>query len=164
MTPDHPPAFSAIKEEIPGLLFVDHIAIALPQGALEDHVAAYKLLGLEEIHRETIAGGDRVNEVLLRIGSGPNLIQLLEPTSSDSPIQKSIERTGGKGGLHHSGVRVRNIHIAFSQLQERGFPIIDKAPRPGSRGTTVFFLHPKGKPGQPLNVLIEVVQEESSDG
>ena len=154
-----PADFSQLTEQIPGLMFVDHIAIAVPQGTLDAQVAAYQLMGFREIHRETMGGGDKVCEALLRIGDSPNLIQLLEPTGPDSPVQKAMDRQGGKGGLHHVGFRVKDIQAAFDHLQKEGFRIIDAAPRPGSRGTTVFFIHPKGQPGADFNVLVEVVQE-----
>ncbi|NIP73092.1 MAG: glyoxalase, partial [Gammaproteobacteria bacterium] len=85
-------------------------------------------------------GNDHVREALLRIGESPNLIQLIEPLNEQSPVAKSIERNGGKGGLNHVGFRVRDIQAAFDHLQGKGFRILDAAPRPGSRGTTVFFL------------------------
>ncbi len=152
-------AFDTITADLPGFLFVDHIAIAVPQGTLDAQVAAYRLLGFEEMHREELAGNDHVREALLRIGESPNLIQLIEPLNEQSPVAKSIARNGGKGGLNHVGFRVRDIQAAFDHLQGKGFRILDAAPRPGSRGTTVFFLHPKALPDTPFDVLIEVVQE-----
>ena len=77
--------------EIPGILFVDHVAIAVRQGELDGQVKAYEMLGFREIHREEVLGADQVREALLQIGSGPNLIQLLEPLNADSPVQKTIE-------------------------------------------------------------------------
>ena len=151
--------FSDLAAEIPGLLFVDHIAIAVPRGTLDDQVRAYGLMGFREIHREEIGGKDQVREALLKIGDSPNLVQLIEPLTDDSPIQKALERNGGKGGLNHVGFRVKDIHAAFEDLRSKGFIILDESPRPGSRGTTVFFMHPKGLPDTPLNVLIELVQE-----
>lgn len=151
--------FTSFSARIPGFLFVDHIAIAVPRGSLDAQVAAYGLLGFEEIHRETIEGRDQVCEALLRIGESPNLIQLIEPLNDDSPVQKAIDRNSGKGGFNHVAFRVKHIQAAFDDLQAKGFQILDAAPRPGSRGTTVFFLHPKGPDISPLNVLIEVVQD-----
>ncbi|HEX7926961.1 MAG TPA: VOC family protein, partial [bacterium] len=135
------------------------VAIAVPSGTLDEQVAAYGLLGFREIHRETLTGKDAVREALLRIGDSPNLIQLLEPIRADSPVQKAIDRNGGKGGLNHVGFRVKDIHAAFDHMKRKGFQILDAAPRPGSRGTTVFFVHPKALSETPLNVMIEVVQE-----
>jgi methylmalonyl-CoA/ethylmalonyl-CoA epimerase len=139
---------------IPGFEFVDHVAIAVRAGELDAQVKAYGKLGFEEIHREEVYGGDQVREALLRIGAGPNLVQLLEPLSPDSPVQKLIDKNGGRGGLAHVAFRVRDAHAAYKYMKDAGFSLIDQAPRPGSRGTTVFFVHPKS-----LGVLIEVVEE-----
>ncbi len=145
--------------EIPGFQFIDHIAIAVPHGELEAQVGAYKTMGFREVHREDVLGGDQVREVLLEIGCGPNLVQLLEPLREDSPVQKLIDKNGGKGGFAHYALRVADIHVAFEYMQAEGFKIIDKAPRPGSRGTTVFFVHPKSREDAPFGYLLEVVQE-----
>jgi len=145
--------------EPPGFLYVDHIAITICKGELEKHLKMYKQIGFKELHREEIKGTDQVREVLLKIGESPNLIQLLEPLSLDSPVQKQIERNNGRGGLAHVGLRVKNAQEAFDFLKSEGFHIIDKAPRPGSRGTTVFFLHPKSHDDTPFGVLYEVVED-----
>lgn len=162
MTGNAPPdidSFNTLTEELPGFLFVDHIAVAVPKGTLDAQVAAYGLMGFREVHREEIGGGDQVREALLRIGESPNLIQLIEPLSNDSPVQKAMDRNGGKGGVNHVGFRVRDIQAAFTHLKAQGFRILDESPRPGSRGTTVFFMHPKALPDTPFDVLIEVVEE-----
>ena len=145
--------------KVPGFQFVDHVAIAVKQGELDGQVAAYQRLGFTEIHREEVRGGDQVREALLRIGGGPNLIQLLEPLTSDSPVQKLIERNGGRGGFAHIAFRVKSAKTAFDYMKENGFNIIDKAPRPGSRGTTVFFVHPKSRNDNPFGFLIEIVED-----
>ncbi len=145
--------------DVPGFLFVDHIAIAVKAGELDAQVGNYELLGFREIHREEVLGTDQVREALLQIGSGPNLIQLLEPLSPESPVQKLIDRNGGRGGFAHVAFRVRDIHAAFDYLKRNGFQLIDAAPRPGSRGTTVFFMHPKSRAENPFGYLIEVVQD-----
>jgi methylmalonyl-CoA/ethylmalonyl-CoA epimerase len=146
-------------EEIPGFLFFDHVAVSVKLGDLEKQVAAYKAMGFKEIHREDVLGKDQVREVLLRVGEGPNLIQLLEPLTPESPVAKQIEKNGGRGGLAHVALRVADIQKAFSALKAKGFQIIDAAPRPGSRGTTVFFVHPKTTEAAALGYLVEVVQE-----
>ncbi|MBI3278956.1 MAG: VOC family protein [Acidobacteria bacterium] len=138
----------------PEFLSIDHLAIAVPAGQLEQQIEAYQLLGFREIHREEIYGKDQVREVLLRAG-GDNLVQLLEPLGPVSPVQKTIERNGGRAGFAHVAWRVADIQAAFQALQERGFEILDQAPRPGSRGTMVFFVHPKS---HGMGYLIEVVQ------
>jgi methylmalonyl-CoA/ethylmalonyl-CoA epimerase len=149
-------------KDVPGILFVDHVAISVPQGSLDAQVQAYQLLGFRELHREEVRGTDQVREVLLQVGDGPNLIQLLEPLSSDSPVQKLIEKSGGRGGFAHVAFRVKNASAAFDSMIKKGFNIIDKAPRPGSRGTTVFFVHPKSRPENPFGFLIEIVEDPAA--
>jgi methylmalonyl-CoA/ethylmalonyl-CoA epimerase len=144
---------------IPGFLFFDHLAVAVKQGELEAHVNAYKLLGFREIHREDVLGKDQVREVLLKIGAGPNLMQLLEPLNADSPVAKQLEKNGGRGGFAHVALRVADIHKAFEYMKANGFKLLDAAPRKGSRGTTVFFVHPKTTEQVAFGYLIEVVQE-----
>jgi methylmalonyl-CoA/ethylmalonyl-CoA epimerase len=144
---------------VPGFQFVDHVAISVRQGELDAQVQAYELIGFREIHREEVHGGDQVREVLLQIGNGPNLVQLLEPLSAESPVQKLIDKNGGRGGFAHIAFRVKNVQAAFNHMKSAGFNIIDKAPRPGSRGTTVFFVHPKSRAENPFGYLIEVVED-----
>ena len=146
-------------KNVPGIRFVDHVAIAVRQGELEGQVRAYEALGFREIHREEVRGRDQVREALLQIGEGPNLIQLLEPLSADSPVQKLIDKNGGRGGLAHVAFRVGNAQQAFAAMRAEGFQLIDEAPRQGSRGTTVFFVHPKSKADGAFGILIEMVED-----
>ena len=146
-------------KQVPGFLFFDHVAIAVRGGELEQHVNAYKTLGFTEVHREDVLGTDQVREVLLQIGDGPNLIQLLEPLSPESPVAKQIEKSGGRGGFAHIALRVANIQAAYDYMKQNSFKLIDAAPRKGSRGTTVFFVHPKTTEKAAFGYLIEVVQE-----
>jgi methylmalonyl-CoA/ethylmalonyl-CoA epimerase len=138
---------------IPGFQFVDHVAIAVRQGELDKQVEAYKKLGFTEVHREEVYGAHQVREVLLRIGASDNLIQLLEPLGPESPVAKLIERNGGRGGFAHLALRVPDIHAAYACLKENGFNLT-QPPGAGSRGTQIFFIHPKD-----FSYLIEVVQE-----
>src|SRR5580698_9783413 len=132
---------SEAMEQVPGFLFFDHVAVSVKAGELEPQVQAYNAMGFKEVHREDVLGGDQVREVLLQVGDGPNLVQLLEPLNDESPVARQLEKNGGRGGLAHVALRVADIQKAFDYLRAHGFHIIDKAPRPGSRGTTVFFLH-----------------------
>ncbi len=149
-------------EQVPGITCVDHVAIAVKQGELDGQVKAYEMLGFRLIHREEVLGTDQVREALLQIGDGPSLIQLLEPLTAESPVQKTIERNGGRGGLAHVAFRVASAQKAFEAMQASGFQIIDKAPRKGSRGTTVFFVHPKSRTENPFGILIEIVEDPES--
>jgi methylmalonyl-CoA/ethylmalonyl-CoA epimerase len=149
-------------QHVPGIKFIDHVAIAVKQGELDRQVEAYKMLGFHEVHREEVRGVDQVREALLRIGDGPNLIQLLEPLAADSPVQKLMERNGGRGGLAHIAFRVENAQQAYDAMKASGFQLIDEAPRKGSRGTTVFFVHPKSRRNNPFGFLIEIVEDPES--
>lgn len=151
-------------QNIPGFLFFDHVAVSVKMGELEAQVAAYKAMGFKELHREDVLGGDQVREVLLQVGDGPNIVQLLEPLNADSPVAKQLEKNGGRGGLAHVALRVKDAQAAFDYLKGKGFKIIDKAPRKGSRGTTVFFVHPKTTEQVAFGYLLEVVQEGQSHG
>jgi methylmalonyl-CoA/ethylmalonyl-CoA epimerase len=146
-------------EQVPGFLFFDHVAISVKPGELDAHVKAYQTMGFKEMHREEVLGGDQVREVLLQVGDGPNLLQLIEPITPESPVAKQIAKNGGRGGMAHVAFRVADIQKAFDYLKEHGFNIIDKAPRKGSRGTMVFFMHPKSSATAAFGYLIEVVQE-----
>ena len=149
-------------DDVPGIQFIDHVAIAVPTGNLESQVKAYALLGFREIHREEVLGSDQVREVLLQVGGGPNLLQLLEPLNSESPIAKMMAKNAGHGGLAHVAFRVENARTAFDAMRKKGFRIIDESPRPGSRGTTVFFVHPKSGEQSALGVLIEIVEDRAA--
>jgi methylmalonyl-CoA epimerase len=128
---------------------IDHIAIAVKD--LEAAITYYKnAFGATVDHREVVES-DGVEEALLKVAE--SYIQLLTPTRPDSPVAKSIEKRGE--GLHHIGYRVNNCAEALAAMIAAGATAIDKAPRPGSRGTTVAFMHPKGSFG----TLIELVQE-----
>lgn len=138
---------------------IDHVAIAVPTGQLEAQVSLYEKMGFEVEHREEVYGGDQVREVLLRVGESESLIQLLEPLNAESPVAKQIERQGGRGGLAHVAFRVKSARTAYDVLKGAGFSIIDAGPRPGSRGTTVFFMHPKSHPTDgAFGVLYEFVE------
>ena len=94
---------------------------------------------------------DGVEEALLKVAD--SYVQLLTPTRDDSPVAKYLANKGE--GLHHVGYRVDDCAAALEAVKANGHRVIDEAPRPGSRGTTVAFVHPKTAFG----TLIELVQE-----
>lgn len=144
--------------EIPGLIGIDHVAIAVKPGGMQAQIESYKKLGFIVECCEIVEGLDHVREVFLRVGDGGAAIQLLEPLKAESPIAKLLARNGGRGGFAHVAYRVADIQHAFTYMKENGFRIIDAAPRPGSRNTTVFFVHPESFG---LGYLMEVVQAGS---
>lgn len=128
---------------------IDHVAIAVND--LESAIEYYRsTFGAEVDHREVVES-DGVEEALLKVAD--SYIQLLTPTRDDSPVAKYLERKGE--GLHHIGYRVDDCAAVLQAVKDAGGRVIDEAPRPGSRGTTVAFVHPKGAFG----TLIELVQE-----
>jgi methylmalonyl-CoA/ethylmalonyl-CoA epimerase len=135
----------------PGGLFteVDHVAIAVND--LDAAAAFYEQsFGATVVHREVVES-DGVEEALIKVAD--SYVQLLTPTSEDSPVGRFLAQRGE--GLHHVAFRVEDCAAALDAARAAGVRLIDDAPRPGSRGTTVAFLHPKGAYG----TLIELVQE-----
>ncbi len=109
-------------------------------------------LGLENVHTETVED-QKVRVAMLPIGE--TNIELLEPTSEDSPIQKFLEKRGG-GGIHHIAVEVENIEASLAKLKNQGMRLIDEKPRVGAEGCLVAFVHPSSAGG----VLMELVQKK----
>jgi len=128
---------------------IDHVGIAVLD--LETAIREYRAaLGNEPVHRERVED-QGVDEALFVVGT--SYVQLLAATGPDTPVGRFLERRGE--GVHHVGYRVADVAAALASLRKEGFPLVDEAPRPGSRGTTVAFVHPKGFRG----VLVELVQE-----
>jgi methylmalonyl-CoA epimerase len=128
---------------------LDHVAIAVRD--LDAAVGWYReALGATVAHREVVER-DGVEEALLAVAD--SYVQLLTPTRPDSPVARFLERRGE--GLHHVGYRVDDCMEALAAAVAAGATPIDEHPRPGSRGTSVAFLHPKSSFG----TLIELVQE-----
>ena len=128
---------------------IDHVAIAVQD--LEAAVAWYEAaFGATVEHREVVES-DGVEEALLNVAE--SYVQLLTPIRDASPVAKYLEKRGE--GIHHVGYRVADCAEALQAVKDQGGRVIDEAPRPGSRGTTVAFIHPKGSFG----TLIELVQE-----
>jgi methylmalonyl-CoA/ethylmalonyl-CoA epimerase len=128
---------------------IDHVGIAVQD--LEAAVDHYRRsFGVEPVHRETMRG-EGAEEVLFRVGT--SYIQLVAPTGPDTPVGRFLAKRGE--GIHHIGYRVTDVAATLGHLRELGIPLVDEAPRPGSRGTTVAFAHPTGFGG----VLVELVQE-----
>ena len=133
----------------PLLTEIDHIAIAVHD--LEAAIAWYaEAFGATVDHRERVES-DGVEEALLKVAD--SYVQLLTPTREDSPVAKYLASKGE--GLHHVGYRVADCAAALEQIKAMGGRVIDEAPRPGSRGTTVAVVHPKTA----FSTLIELVQE-----
>ena len=128
---------------------IDHVAIAVNdlEAAIDYYRSTY---GCEVEHREVVEK-DGVEEALLKVAD--SYIQLLTPSRDDSTVARYLATKGE--GIHHVGYRVADCAQALAAVKAQGHRVIDDAPRPGSRGTTVAFIHPKTAFG----TLIELVEE-----
>ena len=111
-------------------------------------------LGLENIHTE-IVEDQKVRVAMLPLGE--SRIELLEPTSEDSPISKFLEKRGG--GIHHIAVEVDDIAASLAKLKSQGMRLIDDEPRIGAEGCLVAFVHPTTTGG----VLLELAGGMGAD-
>jgi methylmalonyl-CoA/ethylmalonyl-CoA epimerase len=128
---------------------VHHVGLVVRR--LEDGLAFWQdALGLH-VSKQATVPDQGVKAALLPIGRSE--IELLEPIDPAGGVAKFLEKRGE--GLHHVGYRVDDCAKALAEVIAAGGKAIDKEPRPGSRGTTVAFIHPKGSFG----TLIELVQE-----
>lgn len=127
---------------------INHLGIATK--GIEEALAFWQdALGLDNVHTETVEE-QKVRVAMLPIGE--SRIELLEPTSDDSPISKFLEKRGG--GIHHIAVEVDDIEAALDRLRSQGVRLIDESPRIGAEGCLVAFVHPSSANG----VLLELVQ------
>ena len=129
---------------------IDHLGIAT-KGINEALKFWEDALGLENVHTETVED-QKVRVAMLPLGE--SRIELLEPTSDDSPISKFLEKRGG--GIHHIAVEVEDIEASLKTLKEKGMRLIDETPRVGAEGCLVAFIHPSSANG----VLLELVQSK----
>jgi methylmalonyl-CoA/ethylmalonyl-CoA epimerase len=130
---------------------IDHLGIAT--NAIDEAVGFWRdALGLHFDAIEEVKD-QKVRVAMLPIGD--SRIELLEPTATDSPIAKFLEKRGP--GIHHIAVRVENIREALNRLKEQGARLIDESPRVGAGGCLVAFVHPSSANG----VLLELVQTQT---
>jgi methylmalonyl-CoA/ethylmalonyl-CoA epimerase len=129
-------------------LAIDHIGIAVTN--LDEATKPYQVLGLLPVGADEVIASQHVKVRALQIGE--SLLELLEPTSSESPIASFLEKRGP--GLHHLALRVENLELEIQRLLHQEARFISTEPRTGRAGTKVVFLHPKWGQG----VLIELVE------
>lgn len=128
---------------------IDHLGMAVH--SLEEASCLYRdVLGLTCGPAEEIAD-QKVRVALFQVGQ--LRIELLEPTASDSPIAKFLDKHGP--GLHHIAFRVADLAATLAALKSAAVRLIDDAPRPGAHGMQIAFAHPKSTGG----VLMEFCQQ-----
>ncbi len=116
---------------------IDHIGIAVR--SLEESIPLYRdAFGLT-MHEIEEVPDQRVRVAMFEIGDVH--IELLEPTSEDSPIAKFLEKKGP--GMHHICYEVEDVDSTLGELKEKEVRLIDQESRPGAAGKRVAFLHPK---------------------
>ncbi len=126
---------------------LDHIGIAVKS---LDAARIYESLGLTVEHVETVET-QKVKTAFLSVGDAN--LELLEPSSPDSPIAKFIEKRGE--GIHHICLRVDDLESHLARLKAEGYKLVNEAPVPGAHGCRVAFLHPSAGNG----VLIELSEK-----
>ncbi|TWE06288.1 methylmalonyl-CoA epimerase [Neobacillus bataviensis] len=133
---------------------VDHIGIAV--NSLEQTLPFYtdvlklSLLGIEEVDSQ------KVKVAFLK--AGEIKIELLEPTTEESPIAAFIAKRGE--GIHHIALGVTSIEERIADIKEHGIKMIDDQPRLGARGAQIAFMHPKSTAG----VLFELCEKKGMKG
>lgn len=131
---------------------LDHLGIAVRSIAQARRL--YESLGLSVVHEETIEH-EGVRTAL--IPAGDARIELLEPTTPDSPVGRFLSKRGE--GLHHVALHVDNISLALETLKAQGARLISDEIKTGAGGHLYFFVHPSSAGG----VLLEICQDPISD-
>ena len=127
---------------------IDHIGIAVR--SIEEQLRFYRdTLGLKAIEIETVED-QQVRVAVIQLGA--TRVELLEPTSDQSPIAVFLERKGE--GLHHLALATDNIGQQIAELRDQGVRMIDEEPRQGAAEALIAFVHPKSAGG----VLTELCQ------
>jgi methylmalonyl-CoA/ethylmalonyl-CoA epimerase len=141
-----------LPTDLPGHLFtaIDHVGIAVPD--LDEAMAFYRdTFGMETVHEETNEE-QGVREAMVAVGDSGSCIQLLAPLSPESTIAKFLDRSGP--GIQQLAYRVDDVEAVADVLRQRGVRLLYDAPRRGTSGSRVNFVHPKDAGG----VLIELVE------
>jgi methylmalonyl-CoA/ethylmalonyl-CoA epimerase len=127
---------------------INHIGIAVK--SIEAATPFYRdVLGMHYEGCEVVAE-QKVRVAFFSVGE--SRIELLEPTTDDSPVAKFLEKNGE--GVHHIAYEVADLARTLASLKEQNVRLVDETPRGGAHGTQIAFLHPKSSGG----VLTELCQ------
>lgn len=159
----HAGVMSILHAGLTGLLGVDHIGIATPDldAAITLHTS---VLGMTLVHREENRE-QLVAEAMLVGTADPapdgllTQVQLVAPLAEGSAVHRFLERHGP--GLHHVAYRVDDIRAMSGQLRRQGWRVLYDAPKAGTRGSLINFIHPKDTGGVLLE-LVEPVERRSA--
>jgi methylmalonyl-CoA/ethylmalonyl-CoA epimerase len=129
---------------------IDHVGVAVPN--LDAAIAFYRdTLGMRLVHEE-VNEEQGVREAMMAVGGSGSCVQLLAPLSTRSTIARFLDRSGP--GVQQVAYRVRDVEAVAATLRERGLRLLYDAPRRGTAGSRVNFVHPKDAGG----VLVELVE------
>ncbi|WP_028661187.1 methylmalonyl-CoA epimerase [Nocardioides insulae] len=129
---------------------IDHVGIAVAD--LDEAIGFYEsTFGMRLSHRE-VNEEQGVAEAMMAVGDSGSCIQLLSPLSPESTIAKFLERSGP--GMQQLAYRVTDVEKVSATLRERGVRLLYDAPRRGTAGSRINFVHPKDAGG----VLVELVE------
>ncbi|MGA0232442.1 MAG: methylmalonyl-CoA epimerase [Chitinophagia bacterium] len=128
---------------------IEHLGIAVKN--LEESEKLFESLLNTHVYKREYVEEQKVTTSFLRAGN--NKIELLKASSSDSVINKFIEKRGE--GLHHVAFSVSDIRYEMARLTKEGFTLLSEEPQNGADNKLVCFLHPKGANG----LLVELVQD-----
>jgi len=131
------------------ILGIEHIGIAV-ENIKKDAPFWELLLNNSKSVTEEVKEQKVITEIF---DTGQGKIELLEATSSESPIAKFIAKRGK--GIHHFCIQVDDIKLAIKELTKAGVELIDKTPRVGAEGYLIAFIHPKSAGG----VLVELAEK-----
>jgi len=132
---------------------IDHLGVAV--ASIEEARGFWEALGLR-IERIEEVPQEGVRVAMLRVGEAR--IELLEPTSPDSPVAKFLARRGG--GLHHLCLASDDLEADDARLRAAGIELLRPEPTAGAGGSRVQFVHPRSGGG----VLVELSQTPDAEG
>jgi methylmalonyl-CoA/ethylmalonyl-CoA epimerase len=131
------------------MLKIEHLGIAV-NNLEQSNILFEKLFGQAPYKLEKVPS-EGVSTSFFKMGESK--IELLEATTTESPIAKFIEKKGE--GIHHIAFEVADIYAEMKRLQQQGFRLLSEEPKKGADNKLICFIHPKESNG----VLIELCQE-----
>lgn len=144
------PSKKSESESSSSVLKISHLGISVP--SIESGGAFWDLLGLVEEHREEVASQKVVTSFR---AVGESHLELLEPTSPDSPIGKALATRGP--GIHHLCLEVSDVRAALARLKAAGVRLVNEEPFDGAHGCLVAFVHPSSTGG----ILLELSEKKA---
>lgn len=131
---------------------LDHIGIAVT--SLEEGFRFYQALGFQVLNSELVPT-EKVKVGMMELGNRCRL-ELLQPTSIDSPVQRFLDKKGP--GVHHFALRVKDLTGVLKNLKTKGIRLINEEPQPGAHNCWIAFVHPHSTGG----VLLELSEKKQS--